>query len=60
MSRGVKLDEDAGSRTGQIPTATTGFSKKDNKANRIFWLVAGCVGLVIVAILAYVFLIASK
>ncbi len=59
--RGVNLSElDQAARGGGFDTKGTGFSKKDNKANQIFWIIAGVVGLVIVALLIYVLAIASK
>ena len=47
-------------RAGGIGTAGKGFSKKDDKANKIIWIVAGSVGLVIVLVLVYVFLNINK
>ena len=61
VSRGVKLDElDPTTRKVQFDPTSKGFSKKDNKANKIFWIVAGAVGVVIVCLLLYVFVIAGK
>jgi len=34
-------------------TKSAGFSKKTNKGNKIFWLVAGLVGLGIIGVLLY-------
>jgi hypothetical protein len=57
MQRGVSLNElEQGTRTGGFGTKGSGFSKKDDKANKIFWVVASLVGLVIVVLLAYVFM----
>ena len=57
MQRGVSLNElEQGTRTGGFGTKGSGFSKKDNKVNKIFWVVAGVVGLLIVGLLAYVFM----
>jgi|SRR5436190_4492918 len=54
MQRGVKLDElEQGTRPG-FDTTSKGFSKKDNKANKVFWILAGVVGFVIVCLLLYV------
>jgi pSer/pThr/pTyr-binding forkhead associated (FHA) protein len=54
MQRGVKLDElDSGSRPGGFDTAGKGFSKKDNKANKIIWITAGALGLIILALILY-------
>jgi predicted component of type VI protein secretion system len=59
--RGVNLSElDQAARGAGFDTKGTGFSKKDNKANQIFWIIAGIVGLVIVVLLIYVFVIASS
>jgi pSer/pThr/pTyr-binding forkhead associated (FHA) protein len=55
MQRGVSLEQLEQGRGGGFTTAAAGFSKKDDKANRIIWIVAGAVGLVIVGILLYVF-----
>jgi len=61
MQRGVSLNElEAGNRGGGFDTKSTSFSKKDNKVNMIFWVVAGVVGLVILVLLLYVFTIAGK
>jgi pSer/pThr/pTyr-binding forkhead associated (FHA) protein len=61
MQRGVSLNElEHGSRSGGFDTTSKGFSKKDNKANQIFWIVAVVFGLVIAALLLYVFRIAGK
>jgi pSer/pThr/pTyr-binding forkhead associated (FHA) protein len=54
MQRGVKLDElEQGTRPG-FDTTSKGFSKKDNKANKVFWILAAVVGFVIVCLLLYV------
>ena len=61
MQRGVSLNElEHGSRAGGFDTTSKGFSKKDNKANQFFWIVAVVFGLVIAALLLYVFTIAGK
>ncbi len=52
MTRGVNLSElDSGARAGSFDTKSTGFSKKNDKANKIFWIAAGIFGLVIVVLL---------
>jgi len=56
MQRGVSLEQLEQGRGGGLGAAGKGFSKKDNKANKIIWIVAGSVGLVIVLVLLYVFL----
>jgi pSer/pThr/pTyr-binding forkhead associated (FHA) protein len=54
MQRGVKLDElDSATRTPGFDTTSKGFSKKDDKGNKIFWIIAGAVGLVILALILY-------
>lgn len=61
MTRGINMSElDQGARGPGFDTKGTGFTKKDNTANKIFWYVAGAVGLVILVLLVYVFAIASK
>lgn len=60
LQRGVSLEQLEQGRGGGFDTAGKGFSKKDNKANKIIWIVAGSVGLVIVVVLVYVFLNISR
>jgi pSer/pThr/pTyr-binding forkhead associated (FHA) protein len=61
MQRGVSLDElEQGSRHTGFDTKGSGFSKKDDKGNKIFWIVAGLVGLVIVGVLLYALTIIGK
>ena len=53
MQRGVSLTElEQGARGGGFDTKSAGFSKKDDKGNKIFWIVAAVVGLLIVGVLA--------
>jgi pSer/pThr/pTyr-binding forkhead associated (FHA) protein len=60
MQRGVSLtDLEAGAQRG-FDTAGKGFSKKDNKANRIFLIVAIIVGVIIVGLVLYALMNASK
>jgi pSer/pThr/pTyr-binding forkhead associated (FHA) protein len=57
MQRGVSLTElETGSKGGRFETASKGFSKKEDKAGKIFWIAAVAVGVVIVCLLIYVFL----
>ena len=57
MQRGVSLNElEQGTRSGGFDTKGSGFSKKDDKGSKIFWIVAGLVGLLIVGLLVYVFM----
>jgi pSer/pThr/pTyr-binding forkhead associated (FHA) protein len=52
MQRGVSLTElEQGTRAGGFDTKGSGFSKKENKGNKIFWIVAGVVLLVIIGLL---------
>lgn len=60
MSQGVKLDEfGTDARPAAFDASGKGFSKKDNKANQIFWIAAAAFGLVILCLLLYVFVIAG-
>jgi pSer/pThr/pTyr-binding forkhead associated (FHA) protein len=59
MQRGVSLtDLEQGARGG-FDTAGKGFAKKDNKANKIFLIVALIIGAVIVVLLIYALAIAK-
>jgi len=56
LPKGVSLNElEQGPRTTGIDTAGKGFSKKQNKTNRLFFLGVGLVMLVIIVVLVYVF-----
>ncbi len=60
MQRGVSLSElETGARAPGFDTKTAGFSKKDNKGNKIVIAVLSLLGFVIVCLLAYLFLIAK-
>jgi len=60
MQRGVSLTElEAGARGG-FDTAGKGFSKKDNKGNRIFLIAAIIVGILIVGLVIYALMSAGK
>src|SRR5688572_622456 len=60
MQRGVSLNElEQGSRGG-FETVGKGFSKKDNKVNKIFLYAGIAIGIVIVGLLVYVFAIVGK
>jgi pSer/pThr/pTyr-binding forkhead associated (FHA) protein len=60
MQRGVNLSElETGARAPGFGTKGTGFSKKDNKANKIIIGAAVGLGVVIVLLLLYVFAIAK-
>jgi pSer/pThr/pTyr-binding forkhead associated (FHA) protein len=57
MQRGVSLGElEQGARSGGFDTTSKGFSKKDNKANKIFLILGIALGLIIVGLLIWVFL----
>lgn len=60
MQRGVKLGELEQGRTGGFDTAGKGFSKKDNKANKIIWIVAGVLGFVIICLILYAISLTGK
>jgi pSer/pThr/pTyr-binding forkhead associated (FHA) protein len=61
MQRGVSLNElEQGSRTGGFDTKGSGFSKKNDKGSKIFWVVAAVVGVLIVGVLLYALMIAGK
>jgi len=61
MQRGVKLDElEQGTRTTGFDTAGKGFSKKDNRANKIIWIAAGIMGLIIIALILYAISLTGK
>jgi pSer/pThr/pTyr-binding forkhead associated (FHA) protein len=53
MQRGVKLDELEQGRSGGFDTAGKGFSKKDNRANKIIWISAGILGFIIIILILY-------
>ena len=61
MQRGVSLNElEQGSRPGGFDTKGSGFSKKNDKGSKIFWIVAAVVGVLIVGVLLYALMIAGK
>jgi predicted component of type VI protein secretion system len=56
MQRGVSLNElEQGTRSGGFDTTSKGFSKKSNQVNKLFMIAGIIVGVVIVAVLIYVF-----
>jgi pSer/pThr/pTyr-binding forkhead associated (FHA) protein len=59
MQRGVSLNElvEHGARAGGFDTASSGFAKKSNRANRIFWFAAGAFGVVIVGFIVWLILV---
>ena len=61
MQRGVSLNElEQGSRIGGFDTKGSGFSKKNDKGSKIFWIVAALVGLAIVGGLVVALTMAGK
>jgi pSer/pThr/pTyr-binding forkhead associated (FHA) protein len=60
MQRGVSLNElEKGTHPGGFDTTSKGFSRKDNKGNRIFWIIAGLVLVGIAVGLVYAFAFAK-
>lgn len=60
LQRGVSLTElEAGAKTG-FDTKSTGFSKKDNKGNRMFLIGAVVIGVIIVGLVLYALMSAGK
>ena len=53
VPRGVSLNQLEQGARGTFDTAGKGFSKKDNKANRIFWTAVIVVGVIIVGLLCF-------
>jgi pSer/pThr/pTyr-binding forkhead associated (FHA) protein len=61
MQRGVSLNElEQGSRGGGFDTKGSGFSKKGDNVNKIFWIVAAVVGLLIICVLLYALTMTGK
>ncbi|MGO9203056.1 MAG: FHA domain-containing protein [Limisphaerales bacterium] len=58
MKRGVSLNElaEKGARAGGFDTASSGFARKSNKANRIFWAAAGAFGVILIVVILYLIL----
>jgi pSer/pThr/pTyr-binding forkhead associated (FHA) protein len=57
VPRGVSLTElEVGSKGGGFDTTSKGFSKKEDKGGKIFWIAAIVVGVIIVALLLLVFM----
>ena len=55
VPRGVSLNElEQGPKAVGFDTAGRGFSKKSNKANRLFFVIAALVMLIILAVLAWI------
>lgn len=60
MQRGVSLDELEKGARGGFETTSKGFSKKDNKVNKIFIIAGIGVGLVIVLLVLYIWHLIGK
>ena len=60
MQRGVSMNELEQGTRGGLDTVGKGFSKKDNKVNKIFLVGGIIVGVVIVALVVYAILAAGK
>lgn len=60
MTRGVSLNELEQGRAAGFGTAGKGFSKKENKVNKIFLIAGISLGVIILGLLLYVFAIASR
>ena len=58
MSRGVSLTDLEQGAKG-FDTSGKGFSKKDNKANKMFLVIAVVVVVIIIALIGYAFLTAT-
>ncbi len=58
MQRGVSLNElvEHGTGAGGFDTASSGFAKKTNKANRIFWTAAAAFAVVLIGVIVYMIL----
>ncbi len=54
MQRGVSLTElEAGTKSGGFDSHTKGFSKKNNKSNKLFWIAVIAAGAVIIGLLVF-------
>ncbi len=54
MQRGVSLTElESGTKTGGFDSNTKGFSKKEDKTGKIFWIAVVAVGVVILGLLVF-------
>ena len=58
MQRGVSLNElEQGPRAGGFDSASKGFSKKSDKVNKVFVILGIAFGVIIFALLLYVYVI---
>ena len=60
MQRGVSLNELEQGPRGGFDTTSKGFSKKDNKVNKIFVILGTIFGVIILILLLYVYIIVKK
>ena len=60
MQRGVSLNELEQGPRGGFDTTSKGFSKKDNKVNKIFVILGTVFGVIILVLLLYVYMIVKK
>jgi len=60
MQRGVSLNELEQGHAGGFGTTSKGFSKKDNKANKIIWIGAAVFGVIILGLIFYVFVLINS
>jgi len=61
IPRGVSLDQlEQSGRPAGFDTTNTVFSKKTNKGNTYFWIGVAVGGVIIIALLIYVFAVAAK
>ncbi len=60
IPRGVSLNELEQGTRGGLDTAGKGFTKKDDKVNKIFWIVAIVVGVIIVGLVLFALMSASN
>jgi len=60
MQRGVSLNELEQGPRGGFDTTSKGFSKKDNKVNKIFIILGTAFGVIILILLLYVYIIVKK
>jgi len=60
MQRGVSLSELESGAKGGFDLTSKGFTKKDDKASKLFWIGAIALGTILLLLLIYVFAISGK
>jgi pSer/pThr/pTyr-binding forkhead associated (FHA) protein len=61
MPRGVSLNElEQGAHGSGFDTKGTGFAKKTNKVNKMFWIIGGVLGMVIVVLLLVAYFVIKQ